>query len=131
MKDNHDGGKQSDKGFVKEFDKCPGCGSEERFFEGIVNELKDRGLLDKTITNFDFQVQQGVTLSQQKIAQLPFGSEVPVFNRRWDICFDCGMEYSTHLEKRVAKKSLETAPPPNRAERRRMGIPNMNDPLLS
>ena len=120
--DNHDGEKQPEKNYTKTFDKCPGCGSTERYFEGIINELKDKNLLDKGVNQFDFQVQQGIPLPQQKIASLPFGSEIPTFNRVWDTCCNCGMVYSTHLAKSTTKKSLAPASLaiPNRAQRRQM-----------
>ncbi|KKN65896.1 hypothetical protein LCGC14_0477130 [marine sediment metagenome] len=114
--------------FVKDFDKCPGCSSTEMFFKGILDEVKARGLIDEKVTCFDFQMQQGITLPEQKIAQLPFGSEIPSFVRAWDICCGCGMIVSTHLEIGKVRKSLEL-PQPNRAERRRIG--NMKNPLLS
>ena len=136
----NDNGKEptTSKDFVKEFDKCPACGSKERFFEDIVKELKDRGLLDLKIACFDFQLQQGFPLPPQKMAILPFGSEIPHFKRMWDTCCSCGLDYAIHLEKVIVKKSIDLAPsqtPPNRAERRRMekqGIPPfLNNPRLS
>ncbi len=107
------------KPWVKEFSKCPGCGSTERYFEGILNELKKRGLLEAKIRCFDFQKQQGLGLPPQKIAILPFGSEIPVFNRIYDTCCNCGMDYSVYLERGSAKKSIEVASaPPSRQESR-------------
>ena len=124
MNDNHDGEKPEDRGYTKEFSKCPGCGSEERYFEDILNELKEKNLIDNKVTNFDFQVQQGIPLPQQKIASLPFGSEIPAFYRVWDTCCNCGMVYSTHLRKTVARKSIDLSPRqpvmPNRAQRRQL-----------
>ena len=139
---NHDGEKLTNQGLRKQFDKCPGCGSSEQFFEGILKELKGRGLIDQKCACFDFQLQQGFPLSQQKMAILPFGSEIPHFKRIWDTCCSCGLNYATHLERTVVKKSL-TPPQPavfNRADRRRLGIdaehgrgipPRFNNPLLS
>ena len=117
--DNHDGEKPNDKGFTKEFKECPLCHSTERYFEGILNELKGRGLIDSKVTCFDFQLQQGMGLSQQKLDMLPFGSEIPSFKRIWDTCCYCGMVYSTQLERATAKKSIAPAPLvlPNRAGR--------------
>lgn len=129
-----------EKQFVKKFDSCPGCGSTERYFEGVIKELHERGLLDKNITCFDFQLRQGVPLPPQKIALLPFGSELPAFSRIWDTCCECGMVYSIHLEMTVAKKSVNLAqplPPMNRAERRQIEHANhgikfpTNNPFMS
>ena len=121
--DNHEGELPTDKGFSKKFDKCPGCGSKERFYEGILNELKERGLIDQKVDCFDFQLQQGFPLSQLKMATLPFGSEIPHFKKIVDTCCSCGLEYAVLIQKQVVKKSLDIAPPqmlPNRAERRRI-----------
>jgi hypothetical protein len=135
---NETGDNNENKGFVKDFTKCPGCGSTERYFEDILKELKERGLTDAKATHFDFQIQQGLALPQTKIAVMPFGSEISSFTRIWDTCCNCGLVYSIHLAKGYAKKSIQLAPAqamPNRAERRRMeksGIPpQFNNPLLS
>ena len=106
--------------WAKNFDKCPGCGSTERYYEGIIKHLKDRGLLDQKIMCFDFQQQQGIGLPPEKLAILPIGSEFPAFKRIWDTCCNCGLVYSTHLERTNAKKgiSVATPMPPNRAQRR-------------
>ncbi len=128
-----------DKSWSKSFDKCPGCGSTERFFEGILKELKDRGLLDQKINCYDFQKQQGVGLPSEKIAALPIGSELPAFERVWDICCRCGLMYSTLLSRTIAKKGLEPVQfNPNRGQRRAglhggqgFQLPHLNNPLLS
>ena len=128
--DNHDKELPTDKGWEKRFDQCP-CGSTERFYENILNELKSRGLIDTKVDCFGFQLQQGFPLPQEKMAILPFGSEMPHFKRIVDTCCSCGLDYAVVLEKRIVKKSLDIAVAPmstNRAERRH---PNMNNPLLS
>jgi len=110
---------EGNKGFIKQFNKCPGCGSGERFYGRILKGLQDRGLVAKEIKCFAFQLQEGIPLPEGKLATLPFGAEIPGFKAIWDICFDCGMNYFVHLEERIVKKSIELAQP-NRAERRRM-----------
>ena len=102
------------------FTKCPGCGSERRYFEEILKDLQEADIIDKQVECFDFQLQQGIAVSQEKITSLPFGTELPAFKRIWDTCCECGMVYSTRLERTIARKSIEQAPRmPNRAERRR------------
>ena len=121
IEDNHDG--ETGLGFSKVFNKCPVCGSTERFFEGIINELHTSGMLDTKVGHFDFQIQQGVAVPPQKLALLPIGAELPAFNRVMDNCSDCGSMYCVRLDKGKVKKSLNLAPQPvifNRAERRRM-----------
>ena len=124
----------NDEDFIRKFDKCPGCSSSERFYESLLREVQDRGLVDKEVSCFDFQLQQGAALPAQKVTLLPFGSEIPAFKRIWDTCCNCGMVYSTILERTKVKKSLEVAPPQlNRAERRRMEKlnPDLNKLSLS
>ncbi len=123
------------KAWVKEFSQCPHCGSEERYFEGIIKGLKERKLLAESIQCFDFQRRRGIGLASDKIAILPIGSEIPSFNEVWDICKGCGLHYSTHLEIGSAKKGLApTLITPNRAQRRagmEPGFPDLNSPFLS
>ncbi len=106
--------------WAREYKTCPGCGSADRYFEGILNEVKARGLLPTNTDCFDFQRRQGIGLSPEKIALLPFGSKIPAFNQVWDTCCNCGLVYSVRLEKALAEKSIEIAPAPqpNRAQRR-------------
>lgn len=111
--------------FVKDFDTCPGCGSAERFYENLLREMQERGLQDKAAKCFDFQVRQGITAPENKIALLPFGSEIQNYNQIWDTCCDCGMVYSTRLERGVARKSLDIPQVPaqkNRETRRASGV---------
>ena len=124
MADNHD----ESKNFVKEFDKCPGCGSTEMFFKSILDELKERGLIEKNVKCFQFQLEEGIPLLQEKVNLLPIGSELPAFGRIWDTCCNCGMVHSTHLEVRTFKKSIDVAQmPKNRAERRQARAFNPNN----
>jgi len=133
--DNHDKELPTDKGWEKRFDQCP-CGSTERFYENILNELKSRGLIDTKVDCFGFQLQQGFPLPPQKMSILPYGSEIPHFKKIVDTCCSCGLEYAVVLSKQMVRKSLDLASPQipfNRAERRRAEKfnPNMNNPMLS
>jgi len=107
--------------WVRKFDKCPVCGSAERYFEGVLNDLKAKGFIEAKTQCFNFQLQAGVGLSPQKIETLPIGAEFPSFKKIWDSCSHCGVVYDIHQEVSLAKKAL--VPPqlysPNRAEKRR------------
>src|SRR3972149_361961 len=123
VEDSHDGEKPVGVGFIRKIDQCPGCGSGERFFESILGKLKGRGLLDVKVACFDFQLQEGLSLSPSKIATLVIGSEVPAFKRIWDTCSNCGMVYSVHLEVSMAQRRINLSlpqPMPNRAQRRQI-----------
>lgn len=132
------GDKPQETGFSKKFDKCPVCGSTERYYEGLLKRMQERGFIDKKITCFDFQQHTGVPLPPEKIATLPFGSSVPQFTTVWDCCLGCGAVYSALIQELEVKKSIEVANSPllpNRAERRRVAqgqvYPWMNNPSLS
>lgn len=109
-----------DKDFHRTFTKCPCCGSENRFFEQLGQELKDRGL-GREEWNFHLDVKQGIVVDQQKAATIPIGSEIPGYGIMTDVCMDCGCVYAVDLTRADAKKSIAPAPPLvlNRAERRR------------
>lgn len=100
-------------GFTKTFDKCPGCGSTERFFEGIANELKGRKLIgEKNILVYD--EQKGVCGGDRLIAKIPIGGKVPTFGLQTDICSNCGMVYATRIVEDEAVKSIDRIPPPGK-----------------
>jgi len=107
---------------VKKFDKCPMCGSKNRFFEGIVNELK-ADLKVPLNWNFCYDAKQGAVMPDDKLLSLPVGAEVPGYNLVTDICQDCGCIYAVVLEKTVGKRSIRLATPQspipqNRGQRR-------------
>ncbi len=109
--------------WVRKFTKCPYCGSEERYFEGIIKVLKERKLIAENVACFDFQRQQGVALSPEKINTMPIGTELPAFDRIEDTCCDCGAVYAVLLAKPEVRKSLTPVTiMPNRAQRRHGGI---------
>ena len=109
-----------DKDFSRQFDKCPCCGSEDRFLEQLGNELKERGLA-RDEWNFHMDVKQGVVIDPAKEAAIPIGSEMPSYGFQTDICMDCGCLYAVDITRSDVKKSI--APPqiipPNRVQRRR------------
>ena len=109
-----------DKDFHREFTKCPCCGSEDRFFEQLGKELKERGLAREE-WNFHMDVKQGAVVDQTKEATIPIGSEVPGYGIITDVCMECGCVYAVDLTRNDVKKSIapQQQIPPNRAQRRR------------
>lgn len=109
-----------DKDFTRQFTKCPCCGSENRFFEQLGNELKERGLAREE-WNFHLDVKEGVVVDRSSEAAIPIGSEVPSYGMMTDVCMDCGCMYAIDLTRMSVKKP--PPPPqmilPNRAQRRR------------
>ena len=110
-----------EKNFHRTFTKCPCCGSEDRFFEQLGNELKARGLAREE-WNFRLDVKQGVVVDQIRESTIPIGSEVPGYGIMTDTCMNCGCVYAVDLTRSDVKKSLAptTQMPPNRAQRRRV-----------
>ena len=122
----------NNKVWVKAFDKCPACGSTERFFESIVNELKAEGKVEKDWI-FSLDAKAGPVANPQKLALAPSGTEFPAYSFRSDICVNCGLIYVVNLERGTGKKAAPLIMP-NRAERRAMGNFNplgSNNPLSS
>lgn len=128
---------KTNKDFAREFDKCPSCGSKERFFEDIVRELRQRGLAREN-WNFYLDMKQGIVSDPIKEASILIGAEIPAYSFATDICSDCGCIYVVKLQRLTVKKSMSFAPAEvqlNRAGRRlaeRNGLfPFGNNPLQS
>ncbi len=104
------------KNFNRDFTNCPACGSTDRFFEQLGQELIDRKLTgDKWY--FSYESRSGPVVDQTKEPAYPIGTEVPTFGITTDVCMDCGCMYAIHLGRGDVKKP---APPMiNRAQRRR------------
>jgi hypothetical protein len=123
--------------WVKEFTKCPECGSENRMFEQMGQELKDRGVAKEDM-KFYFDMKNGALANQEIMAKLPIGGELPAFATATDICTDCGCIYAVRLERTNAKKGLAPVQlATNRAQRRAgmtggrgFQLPPLNNPLL-
>ena len=122
--------------FDKKIPKCPVCrlreelaqilgkpelaigDGEERFFEQMAEEMKERGLT-RPEWHFHYDIQKGVVVDHEKIASIPIGSEVPAYGLMTDVCLDCGCVYATDIIRYNSKKPAPIAIPPNRAQRRR------------
>ena len=123
-----------DKTYSQTHDECPACGKTERFFESILKELKGKGLIEPNITQFSFQIMQGILLDEAKIKALSFQDDLPGFFLIWDFCADCGCQYAVRLERKVAKKKPSLLIPGlnqnvlmNRAQRRRSERENLGN----
>ena len=109
-----------EKDFNKQFTKCPQCNSEDRFFEQLSNEMKERGLARPEFT-MCLDSKKGVVLDPAKQNAIPIGSEVPGYAFKTDICMDCGCIYAIDITRSDAKKAIapQQMIQPNRAQRRR------------
>jgi len=118
------------KDFAKDFNQCPACGSKERFFEQLAQELKDRGIA-KAQFNFSYDLKKGVVIDQTTVARIPIGSELPGYEFQTDICMECGCIYATRLRRIQAKRTLEPPQKPMPQQKPHiMGLP-MNNPRFS
>jgi len=88
---------------VQKIDKCPVCGSTERYAESMANEVKDRGLMD---LQFEFYYESVMKVIEQpdKAARIPIGSMQPIMFIHEDICLGwpnkpCGNRYAVKLER--------------------------------
>ena len=121
---------------VKDFEKCPACGSGDQFFGAIVKQLKEEGKVNPD-WNFYLDMKQGVVMEPQQAQLLPIGAEMPGYYFATDICANCGNIYVVKLARASVKKAMAAAPLilPNRADRRRMERegppPGYRNPLLS
>ena len=120
----------------RNFTKCPHCSSEERYFEGIINDHVAKNLLPENVKYFDFQRKQGIGIPQEKLVVLPIGAEIQGFDKIEDVCCECGAVYAVHLGKPMAKKSLAPVQLVTNREQRRAGLVNgqgfpFNNSLLS
>jgi len=97
-----------EKHFHKEFKQCPACGSEDRFFEQLCNELKIKGWAREEF-HFHLEMSKGVVLDKTREATIPIGSEVPGYGIMTDICINCGCLYATELIRNDVKKSADVS----------------------
>jgi len=81
---------------IKRFDKCPACGSKNRYLEGMANQLKVRGIARKEWT-FCKETKTGAVLDEATASKIPIGSKVPAYSFDTDICSECGCIYALKL----------------------------------
>lgn len=116
--------------FNKEFPTCPACGSTNRFFESMAQELIDSGLADP---NFKaaLSIAKGAVVDKTREASIPIGAEVPGWLIVTDLCLDCGCIYAVHIEENPAKKQIVRQPPKLVRPDQGMAQPHINDPRFS
>ena len=107
--------------WVREFAKCPQCGSENRMFEQMGEELKERGLAVDDM-HFYYDMRNNMLANQDIMAKLPIGGKVPAFAVATDICLVCGCIYAVRLERTNAKKGLAPVHLITNREQRRAGM---------
>lgn len=84
--------------YKKKFDKCPNCGSEERFMEKLTIDLKAMGLIKKEASGY-YDSREGTLLTPDRFLTIPIGFPIPGFKLDLDICSDCGTVYVVNLER--------------------------------
>lgn len=88
--------------FHKAFDKCPVCGSAERFLETLSQELKDRGLARQE-WNMRYDARQGAVYDADRTIMIPIGASLPGYSIETDICMNCGTVYAVSLRRLEGK----------------------------
>ncbi|KKN53798.1 hypothetical protein LCGC14_0598910 [marine sediment metagenome] len=89
----------------KQFYQCPNCGLNERFFEILSKELKDKGYAREE-WRFSLDFRQGVVIDKTREAAIPMGAKIPSFQVTTDVCFGCGTIYAIELKSSEATKSI-------------------------
>lgn len=90
---------------TKTFDKCPVCGSTERFFESLVKEMKEKGTASEGFT-FSYHSAMGVVIDKATMDSLPYETELPAYALETDICMNCGVVYARKLVRLTATKKV-------------------------
>ncbi len=93
---------ESGKYFIQIIDKCPVCGSKERFFEQMGNEMKLKGRL-KPESGVYFEVKAGFVGDKAMLDRLPIGAEITKFRVCLDVC-KCGLVYAVKKERVIVVK---------------------------
>ena len=102
-----------DQPIIKTFDKCPVCGSTERFVGDIA---KEQGLENAEMYGINCMPSKimfgGPVVDQKKMAGALIGATFPFFAAPLDACSNCGCVYTIRQEIHAAKKSITPATPP-------------------
>ena len=98
------------KDFKQEYKQCPHCGSEERFFEQLGQELKDTGLA-RPEWNAAYSNQSGFIMDKTRVVILPVGISIPGFHIATDVCMKCGTIYATKLQRLEGQTELKPLNP--------------------
>ncbi len=88
---------------IAEFDKCPVCGSPERFAETLAKEAKEKGHMAPDYEYYT-NVIQGPVRQASWENKIPFGATITALWAGTDICMNCGTMYGLKLIKGFAHK---------------------------
>lgn len=99
-------------GFKKSFDKCPNCGSPDRFCEQLAQEMKDRGLARQEWSLF-LTKGTGPVIDRNRAILMPVGVKIPAYIYATDVCMDCGTQYAIFLERGETQITAQEEPPPD------------------
>lgn len=78
---------------IKDFPKCPRCGCPDTVVRVVVQEYIDNGRAKKEV--FHSKRRDIIRL----IESTTIAFTVPSLVFCWDVCWDCGIEYITRIEK--------------------------------
>ena len=96
---------------MKQFDKCPVCGSEKRWFSDIVQEEKDKGRMRPNFLLCFIQSPNAPVIDRKLADNFPIGSKVPTATAFADVCSDCGCVYAILLDRgEVVKQAVQAKP---------------------
>jgi len=98
---------------VIKFEKCPACGSENRYCESLAVQEKARGHMRKEL-NYCFEVVNKICMDDETAKTLPSGTEMPAYTITKDICSDCGNIYVTSITEVKAMKQPQLLVPGQR-----------------
>lgn len=87
------------------FDKCPACGSTNRFFERLTKEAKE-DKQGKEDWRLFYQMIDRVVVDNRLAKSLPLGSKVQSYIVFTDICDDCGCVYAMEIRTSIAQKTF-------------------------
>lgn len=86
---------------VEEIDKCPICGSPNRFAGSVAEEQVKRGVFPEDV-KFGLVQPRGKVFDPSRVDKLPIESKVPVIAALFDVCLGypdkpCGCVYAVRL----------------------------------
>ena len=111
-----------EENFAKKFDKCPACGSPDRFCEQLTEVAKERGLA-RPEWNLFMDMRDGAVLDPNKAVIIPIGAKVPAYHIATDICMECGNVYAVEL---ATQEAVIRAQEPPKNKGLFFGNPNLS-----
>lgn len=96
---------------VKEFKKCPACGSKRRFAERLGKEAKKLQRIPEGVI-VPLQCVGKRIIEKQLEAAVPVGGRIRAMRVFLDVCESCGCYYAVQIEQSWATKRFELMRPP-------------------